>query len=239
MVEVKSARNRENVDWRRAAGINSLVRTTDYPTSGVQRFSLSGGVLLCSASFQRLVIQALSMFQWQLVEDVTSLMLRYREASRHVWNSFLRSESRLQGPGIHDWEALKQILFTALVLRNCGHDRCAAALLAPDRYGFSWIKPIVHLHVVPVTDVPVMISRDATPHCGYWDHPIKRVSPNDVDLRFIDFFDFDQSGYIDFQYYLVSIESSSKYPNLQGHRALIEILNARVLAEPPDAADRL
>ena len=179
------------------------------------------------------------MFQWQLVEDVTLLMLRYREAARHVWNSFLSSESRLQGPGIHDWEALKQILFTALVLRNCGHDECAAALLAPDRYGFSWIKPIVHLHVVPVTDVPAMISRDATPHCGYWDHAIKRVSPNDVDLRFIDFFDFDQSGYVDFQYYLVSIESSSKYPNLQGHRALIEILNARVLAGPPDAAGRL
>jgi len=178
------------------------------------------------------------MFQWEFVEDVTSLMLSYREAARHVWNLFLRTESRLDGPGIHDWEALKQILFTALVLRNCGHDECAAALLAPDRYGFSWIKPIVHLHVVPLTDIPVMISRDPTPH-GNWDHAVKRVSPNDVDLRFIDFFDFDQSGYIDFHYYLVSIESSSKYPNLQGHRALVEIPRARVLAEPADAAGGL
>jgi hypothetical protein len=45
------------------------------------------------------------MFQWG-VEDVTLQMLRYREAARHIWNSFLRSESRLDGPGMHDWEAL-------------------------------------------------------------------------------------------------------------------------------------
>jgi hypothetical protein len=84
------------------------------------------------------------------MEDVTSFVLRYREAARHIWNCFLRDEEPLYGEGLHEWEALKQILFTALVLRNCGHDESAAALLSSDRYGFSWIKPIVHLHVVPI-----------------------------------------------------------------------------------------
>lgn len=82
-------------------------------------------------------------------EDVTSFVARYREAARHIWNCLLREEA-LDDPALHDWEGLKQVLFTAQVLRNCGHDECAAAPLAPDRYGVSWIKPIVHLHVVPL-----------------------------------------------------------------------------------------
>ena len=82
-------------------------------------------------------------------------------------------------------------------------------------------------------DVPIMISRDQNPDCGYWDDVINRVGPTDLDLRFIDFFDFDQAGFIDFQYYLVHIEGSSKYPILAGHRALVEISFVKVLAEPP------
>jgi hypothetical protein len=170
-------------------------------------------------------------FRWfnEAMEDVTPLMLRYREAARHVWNCFLREKPQ-DSRSSHDWEALKQVLFTALVLRNCGHDDCAAALLGPERYGFSWIKPIVHLRVVPVAEVPVMISRDRAKG-GYWDHPVDRLGPEDADLRFIDFFDFDESGYIDFRYYLVSIESSTRHAALAGHQALLEVSNARVFAD--------
>jgi len=173
------------------------------------------------------------------MDDVTPLMMRYREAARHVWNTYLREEACLAGPNLHDWEAIKQVLFTALVLRGCGHDECAAALLGPERYGFSWIKPIVHLHVVPVTNIPIMVNREAvTQGCGYWDHPVNRVNPDDVDLRFIDFFDWEQSGFIDFQYYLVNVESSSRHPEIVGHRALVEVCYAEVFAEPPDMPDR-
>ncbi len=164
------------------------------------------------------------------MEDVTPYMLRYREAARHVWNCFLREEG-LDSPGLHDWEALKQVLFTALVLRHCGHDECAAALLAPDRYGFSWIKPIVHLHVVPATETAVMISRERGKG-GYWDHPVARLGPEDADMRFIDFFDFDQAGYLNFRYYLVHIESSARHVALAGHQALVDVSSAKVLAEP-------
>jgi hypothetical protein len=167
------------------------------------------------------------------MEDITTHVLRYREAARHLWNAFLCEEPQDDQAG-HDWDAIKQVLFTALVLRNCGHEDCAAVLLAPDRYGFSWIEPIVHLHVVLVTEVPVMISR--TPgRSGYWDHPVDRLGPEDLDLRFIDFFDFDASGHIDFHYYRVRIERSTRHAALAGHEALIDVQYARILAEPgPD-----
>jgi hypothetical protein len=163
------------------------------------------------------------------MDEITPLMLRYREAARTVWNGFLREEP-YDSPGSHDWEALKQVLFTALVLRHCGHDDCAAALLAPDRYGFSWLKPLTHLHVVPTTEVPVMISRSPGGG-GYWDHPVTRLGPDDADLRFIDFFDFEQAGYLDFRYYLVSIESCTRHAALAGHQALVDVSYAKVFAE--------
>jgi hypothetical protein len=169
------------------------------------------------------------------MDEITPLMLRYREAARTVWNGFLREEAG-DSPGVHDWEALKQVLFTALVLRHCGHDDCAAALLGPERYSFSWVEPITHLRVVPTAEVPVMISRN--PSGGtYWDHPVDRLGPEDADLRFIDFFDFDQSGYIDFRYYLVSIESFARHPALAGHQALVDVAHAKVFAEPVAPSD--
>jgi hypothetical protein len=164
------------------------------------------------------------------MEDITTHVLRYREAARHLWNAFLRDEPQ-DAPSGHDWEAIKQVLFAALVLRNCGHEDCAAVLLAPGRYGFSWIEPIVHLHVVPFTEVPVKISRSPG-RDGYWDHPVDRLGPGDADMRFVDFFDFDLSGHIDFHYYLVKIERSARHAALAGHHALIDVPYARVLAEP-------
>jgi hypothetical protein len=84
---------------------------------------------------------------------------------------------------------------------------------------------------VLVTEVPVMISR--TPgRSGYWDHPVDRLGPEDADLRFIDFFDFDSSGQVDFRHYRVRIESSARHAALAGHEALIDVQYARVLAEP-------
>lgn len=164
------------------------------------------------------------------MHDITASMLRYREAARNVWNCFLREECG-GAPGDHDWEALKQVLFTALVLRRCGHDDCAAALLGPSRYGFSWVEPIAHIRVKPSTEVPVMISR--TPGCcGYWDFPVDRLGPDDADLGFIDFFDFDQAGFVDFKYYWVRIDSCARHPALAGHHALIEVSYAKVVASP-------
>ena len=166
--------------------------------------------------------------------DITEFMLRYREAARSVWNCHLR-ELPADFPHHHDWEAVKQVLFTTLVLRRCGHDDCAAALLSPERYGFSWTDAIVHLKVIPVSNVPIMISRDRDGG-PYWDHPVDRLGPNDADLRFIDFFDFDESGYIDFEYYRVRIDSSSRHVSIVGHHALLKVSYAKVLAEPPNAS---
>ena len=86
------------------------------------------------------------------------------------------------------------------------------------------------VRVVPHVDAPVMIARVPGDH-GYWDHPVRTLGPEDADLRFIDFFDFGQAGYLDLKYFVVRIESSVRHPDLAGHRALIEVEYADVLLD--------
>ena len=58
------------------------------------------------------------------MKRITPQILQYREAARVLWNSFLREEDALGGGAIssdgalHDWDALKHLLFTAIVLRD-------------------------------------------------------------------------------------------------------------------------
>ncbi|HSF15220.1 MAG TPA: hypothetical protein VLK65_06675 [Vicinamibacteria bacterium] len=93
----------------------------------------------------------------------------------------------------------------------------------------------MHLKVVPVSNVPIMISRDLDGG-PYWDHPIDQLGPDIADLRFIDFFDFEESGYLDFKYYRVRVQSSLRNAAPVGHHALLEVSYAKVLAEPPNKA---
>jgi hypothetical protein len=152
--------------------------------------------------------------------DATPLLLSYREAARHLWNCFLREpDTFAAGPfpsddTLDDWEELRQVLFRAIVLRKTGNAAHAEARL-------RWLTSIDFLRVEPRVDVPAMISR-IKDQGSYWDHPLGRLSPGD-DLRFIDFYDFDESGYRDLQYCQVEIRNSPQHPEVIGHLALIEV----------------
>ncbi len=97
-----------------------------------------------------------------------------------------------------------------------------------------WIEPSAHLRVVLNGESLVTISSGPVNDKGLgrgWGHPVERLGPDDADLRFIDFFDWSQFGHIDFQYYRVQIGSSAKHPDLAGHQALVQVLDAKVMVE--------
>ncbi|MBF5043638.1 hypothetical protein FGE12_14675 [Aggregicoccus sp. 17bor-14] len=166
------------------------------------------------------------------MENVTQRMMKYREAARHLWNTFLREEQtfspqRLPSDEVlDDWEALQPLLFRALVLRHTGNEAHAAARLSSGRRS----EPLPFLRVVPTSDrVPAMVSR-GKPAKTYWDHPVNRLGPED-DLRFIDFFDWDSSRFLDFAYYRVEIRACAREPGLVGHEALLEVQYADVFVD--------
>jgi hypothetical protein len=158
--------------------------------------------------------------------DVTPLLLRYREAARHLWNSSLRepddAAEALPVEGVlDDWEEVRQALFRALVLRSTGSAAHAEARL-------QWLTSFDFLRVRLSMETPALISR-ITGQGIFWDHPLRTLGPDD-DLRFIDFFDFDEAGYRDFLYVQVEIRNSPSHPELAGHAALVEVQYVSVLA---------
>lgn len=79
-----------------------------------------------------------------------------------------------------------------------------------------------------------MINREARRASGYWDHPKNRITPQDAELLFARFFDFDEVTYRDFRYLEVLIVSSASEPSICGHWALLDFEYARVFASQPE-----
>jgi hypothetical protein len=110
-------------------------------------------------------------------------------------------------------------LFSSLVLNPVGgtsHKKNHSYEQSP--------KPLLCLQVVPQnkSGTPIQINREKTKASGYWDYPLKLIKPSDVDLRFVDCFDFDKLGYKNFEYYLVHIVDAPKYPDIIERNALIK-----------------
>jgi len=161
------------------------------------------------------------------MNDVTHLFLTYRECVRHLWNTYFRSVAEpSQNWDLRDeFDAIARSIFSSLVLRPLDvfdHE------LAPE---YSADPPVLPgFRIVPAVErgTPIFINRDL-PRSGYWDHPVSRVQPDEIEFDLLRFFDFDQLGYRDYRYFEVMVHASTKYPDIIGRAALIEVEHARVL----------
>jgi hypothetical protein len=76
-----------------------------------------------------------------------------------------------------------------------------------------------------------MVNRETT--CGYWDHPLHFIEDGELDLRFLQFFDWWDLGFRDFEHYRVRIVGSERHPSLIGRDALVPVGSAiKVLHDP-------
>ena len=163
------------------------------------------------------------------MRDVTHLMDHYRVVARTIWNAGFWSQPDLQNWDSRDhFRQIRKLLFNALVTARLDEtdEGCSCTDLGalPDRT----------LQVVPLdsTTVPIMIQRPrGEGQAGYWDDPVKEIKASDAKLVFIDYFDWNEMGYIDFQYYKARIVSFASQPHLVGREALLEHQNANVFAD--------
>jgi hypothetical protein len=171
------------------------------------------------------------------VHDVTALLDAYRECARHLWNTYFHADAK----ATQDWDIRDQfldvavLLLRSLVLSKVGRDDIP---LLPDYRGDQ--APISAFHVVVGVRSEVMVARAGVG--GYWDDPLRALEPNDCELRFIQFFDWDHLGVRDFAFYRVRIVASDRYPHLIGRDALLPVgASVKVLceraAQQADAAD--
>jgi hypothetical protein len=124
-------------------------------------------------------------------------------------------------------------LFRVFVLRPLGREDCE---YLPDQ--FADRKPLPFLRVVAKSAADLHINRETS--SGYWDFPV--VDPGDLELHFLQFFDWWELGHRDFAYYRVRIAASESYPALVGKDALVRVgEGVQVLpeaAEQRDEADK-
>jgi hypothetical protein len=114
------------------------------------------------------------------------------------------------------------MLFTELVLKRI--EKAAPQKMSADPWPFLKI-------VLNAAECPALISRPDNGGGKYWDEPVNRLG-RDVDLRLIDYYDWDEFNYVDFRYYKVKIAAFPAHPNLVGREALIETFYASIVVCP-------
>jgi hypothetical protein len=152
------------------------------------------------------------------MNDITDILNTYRECTRGLWNTYLRPDADFDR--VDAFASICEVLFAELVLRPLGKN---------DEPKKSGNEPYSFLRVVPTADaVPIMINRPSTDGNRYWDDPIGQVHQRGNSLLYIDYFDWDSLGFVDFQYYRVHIAHFDNEPRLLGREALIEVRYAKV-----------
>jgi hypothetical protein len=161
------------------------------------------------------------------MEDITDRMYAYRECARVLWNMGFRTDAvpDLDFDAVDAYRDVCRRLFNAIVLEPIG----AIARVPTGRR-----EPFIGLQISPRFDpVPAMIRRP-TDQGIYWDDPVKELKTQGLSLVFIDFYDFDDFGYIDLRYYLVRVLRCGDHPELVGRDALIDVRHAEVHHDPTE-----
>jgi len=151
--------------------------------------------------------------------DITHYLDVFREVRRHLWNSALFEE----GDSLPDHEVqdcfakIEGLLFAAIVLSRCGKMESASL------YGNGVME---FLRVEPSSgSIPILVRRDG---CRYFDRE-NDLTGGDPELAFVSVFDWDTSGFLESEYYLVRVTASCTRPHLVGRDALVASRHVRVV----------
>jgi hypothetical protein len=165
---------------------------------------------------------------------LTSQIHEFREAARHLWNSYMRTDATWDTAD--EFTTITAILFSESVLRRAGVE----ARPIPLDHGTEVLTEY-RIFAGHSGRLPLHANRDI-PASGYWDHPVAWIAPEKAPtIHPICFFDFDVLGWRHIQYYRVRIVESSSHPELNGREALIECGHVDIevcAAQPATAADR-
>jgi hypothetical protein len=153
------------------------------------------------------------------MRDITELMNAYRECSRNLWNVYF-SQRKDIGDSLDVFGQIRELLFDSLVLSELSYEGNAE--------GEDISSPT--LKVVPQGRSLILIQRLSGPgEAGYWDQEKDMVvSPRDITLAFLSYFDFSQIPIMDFRYFRCRVLSFPSHPDYEGREALLEVAGAKV-----------
>ncbi len=156
--------------------------------------------------------------------ELTSLLAKYREFSRSLWNIYFLSfgDEGCDWDDVESYEEICKRAFYSFVV-----ERTSMESFDVSRFG-DWNYPIKSIRVVPKSDrkIPILINRDGgidnpNYYSGYWDDPTNEFDGEEAEVSFVNYFDFDKIGRREMEYCLVFIVKFDGKDHLQGRYALV------------------
>jgi hypothetical protein len=157
------------------------------------------------------------------MRNVTPQFAKFREAARHLWNSsFYRPAGDARGGTTWDERsAFSRVATELFVAMLTGPLEATHERLPPMGEAAPNALPSFRVQPSSSTGAPILINR-ASPRTGYWDDPVREVTPSEATMHFVQFFDWDEIGLRDFQFIETRIVSFPTQPQIVGRYALIE-----------------
>lgn len=157
------------------------------------------------------------------MQNITEMLLNYREATRHLWNTYFRGKvvSLRDSPILDSYEEIDRLLFSSLVLINLQKDINTLEYRT---------RPISYLIIRP---------REGAQHLGFrigekrgnsttmWNVATSVEFRQGTELEFIGLFEWDSYGFVSYSYVKVHISRCPAKPDIEGKDALIEISEAQ------------
>jgi hypothetical protein len=162
--------------------------------------------------------------------DATEEFQRYRLMLRNIWNSYVWSD-----PDLRDWDMVDQFNRLRPVLaESLLGEKLRRMLDVEENAPIASVVVPAQVGIGPRAGrTPIRISETLqTTGSRDWSQPPGTVGQRDMVMLFRDFFDWGLIDYRDFQYFLIEILASVRFPEVIGREALIEVRSARVLVFP-------
>lgn len=149
-------------------------------------------------------------------KEITEILLNYRECARHVWNTYYRCIE----DGWHRFIDAEDELFTSLVL-----DEFYPALDYPEKVSKS-MRTFKVVPIIPPLHLEILwtVTGDETVH--KWKE--LKLKDNAIELRYFDFFDWEETGYRDYKYIRCKVADFGNYSELKDADVLIEVEHLKV-----------
>lgn len=162
-----------------------------------------------------------------LRKDITDVCNEYRDCLSYLWNTFFRHDDK----GADLFQNLEEMLFAALV-RNRG------VWLTPDYVLRGQLGYLPDLRIRPkltADTLSILWLPDPSLHYRRWEKT--NLTADTIDIRFKDYFDWDNWGYRTWEYIEGWVVGAPDQPELEHKAVLIEARQADIIHDQSRVVD--
>ena len=158
--------------------------------------------------------------------DITNKMFDFKEAIRHIWNTYFATSVSPMSPEIQDaFSSIERALLRVLVLGPHGLGDLA------DSYRLRVFENILIMPARSLIEMPVRFGHNDPNGNILWEmKTMLGIEPN-TRLGFYDFFDWDPYGRVDLPFVRVRELPSTDRNSKGGRIALIEQIHCQFMLE--------